>query len=153
MRTTGKVAGNRLERASREPRPEAGRFSRLAGGGWRARGAGIVAPLPADETGRAPHDPAPVFDNQPCTTELTAQKEEQVDLLSGSCRLLRIDGVDRATDAQGRKTEIKGVYWADAAGLVLKSRIEAMNIDPIASPRRSRWPRRSASSTLARPRW
>ena len=56
-------------------------------------------------------------------------KEEQVDLLSGTGRLLRIDGVDHLADAQGRKTDIKGVYWADATGLVLKSRIDVMNID------------------------
>ena len=116
-------------RAGREPRPEAGRFRRLAGGAWRARGAELSlrsAPLKPGERRTIQHLN---FDNQPCTTELAAQKEEPVELLSGSCRLLRVDGVDRVTDAQGRKTEIKGAYWVDAAGLVLKSRIEAMNIE------------------------
>ncbi len=129
MRTTGKVAGNRLD-----VQVESQGQKQAVSVAWPAGAGGLAAPeLSLRSAPLKPGERRTIqhlnFDNQPCTTELAAQKEEPVELLSGSCRLLRIDGVDRVADAQGRKTEIKGAYWVDAAGLVLKSRIEAMNIE------------------------
>jgi hypothetical protein len=129
MRTTGKVAGNRLEVQVESQGQKQG-----VSVAWPAGSGGLAAPeLSLRSAPLKPGERRTIqhlnFDNQACTTELTAQKEEPVELLSGSCRLLRIDSADRVTDAQGRKTEIKGAYWVDATGLILKSRIEAMNIE------------------------
>ena len=70
------------------------------------------------------------IDNQACTTEMTAQKEEPVELPGGSFRLLKIDTVERmAPNAQGQRVEIQGAVWTNAAGEVLKAWIKPMNME------------------------
>jgi hypothetical protein len=130
MRTTGKVVGARLEVQVETQGQKQGLSV-----AWPAEAGGLLAPeLSLRAAPLKPGERRTIqhlnFDNQPCTTELAAQKEEQVTLLGGSCRLLKIDSVQRmAADAQGRKAEIKGAYWANESGDVLKSWIEPMNME------------------------
>ncbi len=70
------------------------------------------------------------IDNQASTTEMTAQKEEPVELPGGSFRLLKINSVERmAPNAQGQRVEIQGAVWTNAAGDVLKAWIKPMNME------------------------
>jgi len=130
MRTTGKVAGKLLEvqiETQGQTQKQSVAWPAGAGGLLAPELSLCAAPLKPGERRTIEHLN---FDNQVCTTELTARKEEQVELLGSTCRLLKIDAVDRiAADAQGRKTEIKGAYWANATGDVLKSWIEPMNME------------------------
>jgi hypothetical protein len=70
-------------------------------------------------------------DNQLSETELVARQEEDVKLLSGSFRLLRIDTLDRLSSGQ----KIKGAVWTDPAGEVLKTWIEPMDMETFRVPK------------------
>jgi len=54
---------------------------------------------------------------QPATTELTARDYENVPLLTGTHRLLRVDSQTRMPDGQ----LVSGVLWCDRTGEILKS--------------------------------
>jgi transglutaminase-like putative cysteine protease len=69
------------------------------------------------------------FDGQVCTTELAAQKEEPVELFTGSRQLLRIDSVARInSDAKDKPPEIKGTLWTDPTGETMKTSVQQMGI-------------------------
>jgi len=130
MRTTGKVVGNRME-LQIQSQGQKQKHSVA----WPAGAGGLLAgelslrakPLKPGEQRTVEHLN---FDNQACTTEMTALKEEPVELLGGSFRLLKIDSVDRmAPNAQGQRVEIQGAVWTNAAGEVLKAWVKPMDME------------------------
>ncbi len=129
MHTTGKVAGTRLDLQF-----ESQGQTQNHAVSWPAQAGGLLAPLLSLRA--APLKPGEHrtvkhlnFDGQVCTTELTAQKEEDVKLWSGSARLLKVDSVEQiASDATNRPPAIKATLWTDAAGEVLKTLVEQMDL-------------------------
>ena len=130
MRTTGKVAGDRLElqieSQGQKQNPSVA---------WPAGAGGLLAaelslrakPLNPGEQRTIEHLN---IDNQTCTTEMAARKEEMVELPGGSFRLLKIDTVDRmAANAQGQRVEIQGAIWTNAAGETLKAMVKSMGME------------------------
>jgi hypothetical protein len=64
-------------------------------------------------------------------TDMTArQKEEDVDLLAGTFRLLRIDAVDQFPGGHSAK----GAYWIDSSGEIFKWWTEPMNMESFRVP-------------------
>jgi hypothetical protein len=130
MRTTGKVVGNRLEMQI-ESQGQKQNHSVA----WPAEAGGLLAaelslrakPLEPGEKRVVEHLN---FDNQSCTTEMTAKNLELVGLLAGSVRLLKIDSVDRmAPNSQGQRVEIQGAVWTNAAGEVLKAWVKPFDME------------------------
>ena len=130
MRTTGKVVGNRLElqiESQGQKQNHSVAWPAGAGGLLGAELSLRAKPLKPGEQRTVEHLN---IDNQTCTTEMTAQKEEPVELPGGSFRLLKIDTVERmAPNAQGQRVEIQGAVWTNAAGEVLKTWIKPMNME------------------------
>ena len=130
MRTTGKVVGNRLElqiQSQGQKQNHSVAWPAGAGGLLGAELSLLAKPLKPGEQRTVEYLN---IDNQACTTEMTAQKEEPVELLGGSFRLLKIDTVERmAPNAQGQRVEIQGAVWTNAAGEVLKTWVKPMNME------------------------
>ena len=130
MRTTGKVVGNRLE-LQIESQNQKQSHSVV----WPKGAKGLLGPelsLMAQPLKPGQHRSIVHLDmdNQASTTDMTAETEEQVALLGGSFRLLKIAMVDRmAPDAEGHRVEIHGVAWANPAGEVMKDWIKPMNME------------------------
>lgn len=130
MQTTGKVVGNRLElqiqSQSQKQRPTVA-WPAGAGGLLGAELSLLAKPLRPGERRIAEYLN---IDNQTCTAEMTAEKEEPVELLGGTFRLLKIDMVERmAANAQGQRVELQGVVWTNATGEVLKKWIKPLNME------------------------
>ena len=132
MRTTGKVVGNHLE-LQIESQAQKQNHSMP----WPLGAGGLLgAELSIRSKPLTPGEQRTVeylnMDNQPCTAELTAQKEVPVELLGGTFRLLKIDMVERmAPNAQGQRLAIQGTVWANAAGDVLKTWIKPMSMETL----------------------
>jgi hypothetical protein len=136
MQTSGKVVGNRLEMQIKSQGQKQNHSIP-----WPAGAGGLLAPeLSLRLKPLAPGEKRSVehlnFDNQPCTTELAAEKEELVELLGGSFRLLKINSVDRmAPNAAGQRLEIPGLVWTNTAGEVLKAWVKPMDMETFRVPR------------------
>ena len=136
MRTTGKVAGGvpgtpgRLElqiQSQGQKQKHAVAWPAEAGGLMGAELSLLVKPLKPGEQRTVEYLN---MDNQTCTAYMTAQKEEPVELLGGSFRLLKIEMVERmAPNAQGQRVEIPGTVWTNAAGEVLKTWLKPLNME------------------------
>ncbi len=134
MRTTGKVVGGAPGRAPGTPgrgrlelQIESQGQKQRHSVAWPAGAGGLLgAELSLLAKPLKPGEQRTVeylnMDNQTCTAEMTAQKEEPVELPGGSFRLLKIDVVERmAPNAQGQRVDIQAALWTNAAGAVLKS--------------------------------
>ena len=132
MQTTGKVVGNRLEL---QIESQAQKQSHSVA--WPAGAGGLLgAELSIRAKPLTPGEQRTVeylnMDNQTCTAEMAAQKEEPVELLGGTFRLLRIDMVERmAPNAQGQRLAIQGTVWTNSAGEVLKTWLKPMSMETL----------------------
>ena len=129
MRTTGKVVGNRLEVKSN--RKAKSKSIRLPGpptraDSWPRSSRSALAPMKAGEKRTVKHLN---FDGQISSEEMTAQKEEDVQLWSGSRRLLKVDSIERIeSQSLTRPPDIHGTLWIDQSGEPLKSWIGSLDI-------------------------
>ncbi len=130
MRTTGKVVGNRLElqiQSQGQKQNHAVAWPAGAGGLLGAELSLRARPLKPGERRTVEYLN---IDNHTCTTEMTARKEEPVELLGGTFQLLKIDMVERmAPNAQGQQLEFQGAVWTNPAGEVLKTWLKPMNME------------------------
>ena len=130
MRTTGKVVGGHMELQIQSQGQKQNHSV-----AWPAGAGGMVGPeLSLRAKPLKPGEQRTVeyldIGNQASTLEMTAQKEEPVELLGGSFRLLKIDTVERmAPNAQGQRVEIQGAVWTNAAGEALKAWVKPMNME------------------------
>jgi hypothetical protein len=129
MRTTGKVVGNRLE-VQVESQGQKQTYSVA----WPADAGGFLAPLlslraaplKAGEKRTVKHVN---FDGQISSDEMTAQKEEEVELWNGSRRLLKVDSIERIdSESLTKPPDIRGTLWTDSSGEPLKSWIGSLGI-------------------------
>jgi hypothetical protein len=132
MRTTGKVVGQTLEmqiESQGQKLKHSIPWPAAAGGLLAPELSLLVKPLSPGEKRTLEHLN---FDNQSCTTELTAEEEEMVALLGGSFRLLKIGSVDRmAPNAEGKRVEIPGAVWTNSAGEMLKTWAKPMDMETL----------------------
>ncbi|MGA2253430.1 MAG: transglutaminase family protein [Thermoguttaceae bacterium] len=132
MRTTGKVVGNRLELQIQSQGQKQNHSVAWPAGAGGLLGAELSIRAKPLEPGEQRTVEYLNMDNQACTGEMTAQKEEPVELLGGTFRLLKIDMVERmAPNAQGQRLAIQGTVWANTAGEVLKTWLKPMSMETL----------------------
>jgi len=130
MRTTGKVVGDRLEL---QIESQAQKQSHSVA--WPEGARGLLGPeLSLRAESLKPGQRRTIkhldMDNQAATTEMTAKKEEPVELPGGNFRLLKIDIVEHmAPNALGQRVDIPGAVWTNASGEVLKTWIKPMDME------------------------
>ena len=131
MHTTGKVSGNRLE-LKVESQGQVQNHT-IA---WPAEAGGLLAPelsLRAAPMKLGEHRTVKHlnFDGQVYVTELTAKKEQTVELWNGKSQLLRINTVGKVeSDAKEKPSEIKGALWTRFLRRHgFKAWIETMNME------------------------
>jgi len=130
MRTQGKVVGNRLNLQIESQSQKQNHSVAWVEGAKGLLGPELslrAKPLKPGERRTVEHLD---MDNQTAITEMTAQREETVELLGGRFRLLKIEMVEHmAPNARGQQVEIPGAVWTNAAGEVLKTWIKPMNME------------------------
>jgi hypothetical protein len=131
LRTTGAVRGNQLELKTSSSGKDIAASIAWAdnyGGFYAVEESLLRQPM---QPGQKRSVAGLEISNQVAHTELTARDYEQVKLLAGSFKLLRIDAVMKLPDGQ----IIRSVEWTDLSGETLKSLIEGMEIETFRVPK------------------